>query len=435
MPAADRNPSTTHDCLDEAVEIARAGARPLLLAVSGGRDSMVMLELLVRAVPERIRAVATFDHGTGAHATEAVRLVRARTRELGLELVSARAGTPLSSESAMRTARWAFLRAQGDRFDAQVATGHTLDDQLETVVMRILRDAGARGLAGLFAESTVRRPMLPCRRVDLELWAQQEQVQWVEDPSNRSRRFLRNRVRLDLLPALLAVRPSLEDELLTLSRRAAALRLEVDAFIARHIPCRFAVGTLIVAREALLRYDAQELGLLWPSLAAKAGVTLDRRGTVRLASFTIEGRSGRRIQLSGGVEVIRHRDELRLRRTASGTTGAEHALVDGMRFGDWQFRVATPDDGALAVTLPARARLTVRAWRPGDRMIPAGATAPRRLKGLFRDAGVDATQRHGWPVVLANEEIVWVPGVRRSSAAAARSGRPVVRFVSERLRS
>jgi len=77
-------------------------------------------------------------------------------------------------------------------------------------------------------------------------------------------------------------------------------------------------------------------------------------------------------------------------------------------------------------------RVVVRAWEAGDRMLPHGAAVERRLKGLFRDAGIDAVRRRAWPVVLVDERIVWVPGVRRSSAATVRSGRPMALYRCER---
>jgi tRNA(Ile)-lysidine synthase len=100
--------------------------------------------------------------------------------------------------------------------------------------------------------------------------------------------------------------------------------------------------------------------------------------------------------------------------------------------GAWRFRRgASAKESLWSAALPADAELTARAWRPGDRMTPLGATAPRRVKGLLRDAGIDAARRAGWPVVLAGEEIVWIPGVRRSLAATARSGKPVVQVTCE----
>ncbi len=421
--------------LDATVASAVAEERreTLLLAVSGGRDSMVMMHVIARVAPHIVRAVVTFDHGTGLHASRAAALAQECARTLGFNVVGGRTERVLRSEAELRQARRSFFNAQASELDARVATAHTRDDQLETVVMRILRDTGARGLAALYANTGIARPMIDCSRAAVANWASKHDVKWVEDPSNLSLRFLRNRVRLDLLPALVAARPSLPSELLGLARRAAMLRGEVDSFVWSWVPHRVSDGMLIVAREALLRYDSQGLALIWQSLAARLGVTLDRRGTVRVASFTIEGASGSRIQLSGGVEVVRHRSEFRLRSAVRRSEGTERALTDGLEFGRWRFRRVESVSGPWSAELPAGGRLSVRGWRPGDRMVPDGSPQPRRLKGLFGDAGVDAAERRGWPVVLADDQIVWVPGVRRGTAATARSGRPVVRFACERV--
>jgi tRNA(Ile)-lysidine synthase len=109
------------------------------------------------------------------------------------------------------------------------------------------------------------------------------------------------------------------------------------------------------------------------------------------------------------------------------------SLSGRVRLGDFRFDARDEDVVSLwSAKLPAQKTLTVRAWHPGDRMVPVGGSE-RRVKGLLRDAGVDAASRSVWPVVLADDEIVWVPGVRRSSAASARSGRPVVTYHCERI--
>src|SRR5215210_2476805 len=139
-----------------ADEIARAmsslgACGRVVLAVSGGRDSMVLLDYAARWARAAIAAVATFDHATGPAATRAASLVRLRARALGLPVRSARARKAGRSEAALRVARWDFLDHVAAEHGAHVATAHTRDDQLETVVMRILRGTGARGLAGLCA--------------------------------------------------------------------------------------------------------------------------------------------------------------------------------------------------------------------------------------------------------------------------------------------
>ena len=414
----------------------------VLLAVSGGRDSMVLLDAGVRVARDRIAAVATYDHGTGDAATHAADLVEARASELGVRLLrggEAARGAPLETrptEAMWRDARWRFLTRLAEAEKAVVATGHTRDDQVETVLLRVLRGAGARGLAALAAPTRgVVRPLLGVSRQAVTEYAIARGLRWVDDPTNLSPDYLRNRVRHDLLPALLRVRPSLADELLALADESARLREALDDLVAKQVDVRFENGELVVARDSLVRYDAQELAVLWPVLAARSGVALDRRGTRRLSAFTKEGSNGRRIQLSGGHEVVLHAGELRLRRATTPAIGAAREIEEGLVVGSFRFRIlsAVGSADAWVAELPADRRLTARPWHAGDRMKPAGAESPRRIKRLLREAGIDAAARRGWPVVLADDEIVWVPGVGRALAATVRPGRPVVRVLCERI--
>ena len=160
---------------DEEAAVPRAAASALrgrervVLAVSGGLDSMALLHSVAHAWegPRSGLLVATFNHGTGPHAARAVKLVQARADHLGLKCATGTATASRSREHEWRHDRWAFLRATAKRFAAPVVTAHTLDDQIETIFIRILRDAGPRGLAGLYAESDVVRPFIELRRADL----------------------------------------------------------------------------------------------------------------------------------------------------------------------------------------------------------------------------------------------------------------------------
>ncbi|MBA3578687.1 MAG: tRNA lysidine(34) synthetase TilS [Gemmatimonadaceae bacterium] len=287
----------------------------VVLAVSGGADSMVMLDAARDARSELV--VATFDHGTGPAAKGAADLVRRRCGELGLRCVSGDAARKGTTEESWRRQRWDFLRRVAEGAGAVVATAHTLDDQVETVFMRILRDAGPRGLAGLNARTDVVRPMLGTRRADVIAYAAAAPVEYVDDPSNVRREHLRNRIRLDLLPAISAARPAFAGELLDIAVRAAEWREEVAAAV-DHIGTKaHADGSLYVARRALEPYDQRELAILWPEIAARARVTMDRRGTHRVAAFTIDGATGSSIQLSGGIEVVRTREHFVLRRRSA----------------------------------------------------------------------------------------------------------------------
>jgi tRNA(Ile)-lysidine synthase len=251
-------------------------------------------------------------------------------------------------------------------------------------------------------------------------------------------------VRLDLLPALERVRPGFSRELLAIARRAADWRQEMerlaDAVVARDAMRSVEGEELRVGVRALEELDAPSLAVLWPVLAARRGVTLDRRGTRRLAEFTIIGKPGGAIQLAGEVEVVRRRDEFVLRPLRAHTSIRSRApeaagpppavSLDGTAasLGAWRFEPVsggvTGPEGAWRARLPAGAVLTARPWRAGDRMRVAPGGAARRVKRFFGDARVAGVDRAGWPVVLVDGEIVWIPGVRRAAAATVPSGQP-----------
>jgi tRNA(Ile)-lysidine synthase len=424
--------------IDAAVREAMTRVPRIVLAVSGGRDSMVLMHAAARAAPERISAVVTVDHGTGPAARDAAALVEDTGRSLGLPVIRRAVRARERTEAAWRRVRWAALAREARVRGASIATAHTRDDQIETVLMRVLRQAGARGLAGLASSGTILRPLLAASRAEVAEYAGAHGVPFVDDPTNLDRRYLRNRIRLDILPALARVRPSLPEELADIGDRAAAWRDDVDRALDISVPHERRGDELHVSRSALIAHAPEALRILWPALAARAGVVLDRRGTERLTSFTIEGRRGTRVQLSGGIEVTRHGEQLILRRAIDRRGEAPRRLVDRTAIGAWRFvRVdRLPANGEEWVAaLPVDRPLSVRTWRAGDRIVPSGQRngEARRVKRLLREAGIEAGIRPGWPVVLSGDEIVWVPGVRRGTAATVRSGRPVAVYRCERI--
>ena len=266
---------------------------------------MVLLDAVARLATEAfglrggLRAVATFDHGTGAHARESVALVRRTADALGIPVLGGVARWPDATEAAWRQARWAFLRgAAGEVGAAAIATAHTRDDQLETFLMRTLRGASARGLAGLLAERpAVVRPLVTVSREAVGAYAAACEVRWLEDPSNADLRHLRVRVRRDLLPALDRCSPEVNRHLLAVGERAAGWRQAVEAWAAAQASDFGPAQTLDrdgggVEVAALADWSPAILAVFWPAFAARAGVRLDRRGVARLVAFT-EGVIGR----------------------------------------------------------------------------------------------------------------------------------------------
>lgn len=192
-----------------------AGGR-LLVAVSGGADSLALLIGLSSLAREFALTLvaAHLHHGLrGAEADGDLELVRAHAQWLGVPLVSARVDARaamkrerLSGEAGLRTLRRRFLLAAAARAGCSaIATGHTADDQLETVLMRLARGSGLRGMGGMRPRHGLWiKPMLEATREDVEHDLKRAGVGWREDASNATREYLRNRVRHDVVPALVA---------------------------------------------------------------------------------------------------------------------------------------------------------------------------------------------------------------------------------------
>ena len=397
---------------------------------------MVLLDAAADVARDRVR-VATFDHGTGSDAARAADLVVFRARGLGLQYDRGVAPNRAKSEAELRAVRWTFLNNVASA-GARIATAHTANDQVETVLMRTLRGAGARGLAGLAAPSKVLRPLLAVRREEIVAYARERDIEWIEDASNASMRFFRNRIRHELLPALRIVSPSIDEDLLDLGGRAAKWRRDVDRFIDDQLDvraCHSGAG-LDVGVRGMQGYSVFELRELVPAIVARAGAVLDRRGIVRLAEFARNSRIGARAQLSGAWEVIRSRDALQLRATACGRpTPRPLELSHSTTWAAWRFSPMPSEcvDDMWAASLPADRVIMVRAWQPGDVMSVGTKARPRKVKELLTRAGITGYDRTTWPVVLAGEDIVWIPGVRRSTTTADSAGQLGLSFVCEYL--
>jgi tRNA(Ile)-lysidine synthetase-like protein len=242
----------------------------------------------------------------------------------------------------------------------------------------------------------------------------------------------------------------LAEDLLALADRAAALRRGCLAAVAPQV-LEAGSGRVLARQVTDGTWDADACALYWQTVA----------------DFAMGDRGGRRIPLSGGYEAVHRRETIEIRRCETiASPGARLSTGGETCFGPFRFRpvselhpmhggvhgeiVRAPgrrsgtaaasgvldggDAEAWSTWLPAEATLEVRAWEAGDRMDSSGGR-PRRVKRFFADRRVAAPDREGWPVVVADGEIVWIPGVRRGPAATVRPGRPRVCFVCERLRS
>jgi tRNA(Ile)-lysidine synthase len=423
----------TDQQVERPVELLLAESGPLVLAVSGGIDSMVLLNAAARVGRDGVAVVATFDHGTGPASAAAAAHVARSAADLRFPVVIGRAKELHADEAGWRDERWRFLREVAGASAGTIATAHTEDDHIETVLMRAMRGAGARGLAALYAPSVgVERPLISITRGAIAGYAGKHGISYLEDPTNRSFRHFRNRIRLEILPALLAARPALREELIAVSIAAARWRSELDVIVRELIPpLRAGLDRQRVAAEPLAQLEPDSLRIVLPAILARAGIAMDRRGIDRLVAFVRKSRVGSAVPVSGGWSVRRLDTAFEIARSHDPPAPAPLTAEQPLRWGEWNFRPATDDGSVWSATLPVGGSAVVRSWSPGDRMAIDGGTL-RRVKRLLTDAGIQGSRRAGWPVVVVDGEVRWIPGVRRSDAATARSGGPGASFHSER---
>lgn len=422
-----------------------AAGDSVVVAVSGGADSTALLYLLRQLVPEwdlRLTAVHV-DHRLRAESAAESEHVRRLGARLGIPVTTVAVDVERrgSLEEAARRARYAALEAEADRAGAaRIALGHTLDDQAETVLMRLLEGAGLRGLAGIPAvRGRIIRPLLDVRRRALRAALAEAGLEWIEDPSNQDPVFLRNRIRLAVLPRLHEVHGGdVAPALARVARRARQAVEALEALAARELSRLGTIepdGVVLPRRELaalpgavaaeVLRQAAARLGGRTPLrawahrglrrvLAAPAprravrfgGVSVEVSGTwVRLGVRRPPGLPSRPLVVPGAVALPEIGRVLEARRVA----GASYAVprnADVVAFD--------------AERLPGP--FTVRGRRPGDRFHPFGAPGERRLKSFLIDAGVPRWERDRVPLVEAGGRIVWVAGLRRAAAAPVTAG-------------
>ena len=444
-------------------------ATAVVAGVSGGVDSMVLLHLLRFG---RFRGavslhVAHVDHRMRPHSEEDAARVAKICADWEVDFHLHTAARPVAGEAEGRDLRYAFFEEvrHGLGDGAVTMTAHTADDQAETVLFRIARGSGPRGLGAVHPARPphIVRPLLPFWRRELLAHASEHGVPYRDDPSNLDMRWTRNRLRHAVLPLLEEAVPGAAAALAALAdtsrlhsaaldelldERIAALSTAArtpPATAARSQPAVAALPesaaaspTLSLDRDALVALPDPVLAVLLRRAVTRLGGEPSRAATAQLLRFVRESPSGRRLHPAGGVAVERSLGQIRIRRTdttppPSPRSDAQPAAVLGIGTepgqgsyaqGGWVVEAAWGPEARLGfphVAHFARDRvsfpLALRPWAAGDRMtMPYGR---KKVKKLLLEARMPADLRAGVPVVAdAGGTVRWIPGIAGPFPAA-----------------
>ena len=412
-------------------------APALWLGLSGGLDSMVLLDAIVQLSRQHplppLKAIHV-HHGLHADAdrwtAHCVRECAARKVPLHIERVQLPAGG--SIEELARDARYGV-------FERLLQPGHWLllahhaDDQLETLMFRLLRGTGLRGLAGMPRQRPVGagqllRPLLPWPRRQLEDWARSQQLDWIEDPANADPRYARTALRHELLPQLRQRWPSMPDSLLRLAEHAAEANEVLDERASEDLQAasggvtddwlRYwpsldlaALAALSPARQKnLLRYWLHQHAIRLPdqrhlnSLLEQLGAAADSQPALRVGDAQLHRSSGRLWLLpAGGVPA-----------------GTDQPLAQ------WADTPLAAGNGRLCIRpgnlIAQRAGNWRIGYRRGGEQIKLPGRPTQSLKDLFQQAGIPAWLRPAVPLLYCDEHLVSVAGRWTAEGAGAGTG-------------
>ena len=440
------------------VECGLAIDQPLLIGVSGGPDSLCLLDILDKLGYHLV--VAHFDHCLRQESSQEAALVQAQAGKRGLHYVFGRldvrqfaAQEKLSLEEAARIARYRFLFEQARQSGAQaVAVAHTADDQVETVLMHLLRGTGLSGLKGMSYSSLLLdwdaiiplvRPLLGVWRTEILAYCAQNQLTAVFDPSNADSIFLRNRLRHELIPELEKYNPQLKEALWRMSQTLAAdnavledvmrqtwtenLIEQTKEYVLLSLP-----GLKMLSRGLLRGIIRKAAGGLHSDLSELDFKAIERgveyvdsssaRGRVDLASglYMLKERNQFYIALQGAILADRDWPQIvqgeeftleapaRISLNASWFLESEWVVVADLaeldRVDPFQAWLA-----ADALELPLQIRTLCR----GDRFQPLGMESQSvKLSDFFINEKLPQRARSAWPLFCSQGKIVWVPGFR-----------------------
>ncbi len=408
------------------------GHGSVVVAFSGGLDSSVLLHLarFARAADAPRPVAAHLDHGMRSSSAGDARWVAGICRAWDVPLRAARLGEAPSSEEEARDARYRFLESVRRDVGAElVLTAHHADDQAETVLFRLLRGSGSRGLSGIPAHRgpAVARPLLDLWRADLEAYAREVLLGWREDPTNLDPSFARNALRSTILPDVeRLVSPGARRALVRLADLAGEEEAAWESVLpdlVRPLDPAEVEGGLTFLRAPFLDLHRGVRMRVLRSFARRLGRNLDHAATRRAIRFAESSQSGRAIDLAGaltlGVDLERVAlvgptslaaerpltiDDAGPGRGTAVLGGSPVQVVWGGQELPRSRAAQGFDPGAL------RFPLLVRSRRPGDRIRLAAGT--KKVKKVLLEYRIPPSRRDAVPLLVdAEGDVLWIPGL------------------------
>ncbi len=436
----------------------------VMLCVSGGVDSFVLLDIFlsIREELDLTLSICHLNHNLrGAESERDQKFVEKAAMDLGLPFYTRTLaqgeleggefnGSGGSLQDRAREARYEFFAEAAEKFQAsRIALAHNRDDQAETVLMRIIKGASMKGLRGIpEVRGPYIRPLIESTRASIEAYAKENNVEFVEDSSNESTKYLRNQLRLELIPLLEKdYNPAVKDALSSLSaslkRDYAFIEYEAEKlFESARENSNDEGGGLCLSRKLLIDApEALSTRVFFSAIEEVKGSALDIYA-VHVEAFLkllVSDDPGASLDLPGGLRLRRVYDSVVLDLAADSAPAPDYEVelkVPGITpLGQTgkTFRAeilenipdpksaakdaAFFDLDALIEAGTLDGPVMVRSFRAGDRMTPLGMSGRKKLKDIFVDEKIPRNSRSTVPMLVCGSEVLWAAGIKQSGVA------------------
>lgn len=397
----------------------------LIVAVSGGVDSVVLLDLIAKNNTSKNIIVAHLNHGVRKESQAEAIFVENLAKKYGARYETSKLSLKNPTEENLRNARYKFLRKIKDKYNAKyIVTAHHLNDQAETVILKLIRGVGPTEIWGMKElENDLFRPLLSFSKKEIITYAKKNKLKYVEDKSNLNSKYSRNLIRNSIIPEI----EKINSNFLATIQKEIKLGQELEEFIDKKTKNSLKKVTQnnqidINRFNKLNNYFKKRVvyEMLKTLTPKKDGIYQKNVNEI----LRIINSAGNKITKIGGFTIVKNYDKIIFDFKRQKSNKKSNLVLGGNKYNNWLITLKKsknkkPNKNNILLPLKFEGFLAVRGWKIGDKIETKVGT--KKIQDVFTDAKIPVQDRKIWPIIVMGTKIIWVPGLQASIIAQKKS--------------
>ncbi len=397
----------------------------LIVAVSGGVDSVVLLDLITKNTNSKNIIIVHINHGLRKESLDEAIFVEKLAKKYGIQYETSKLNLKNPTEENLRNSRYKFLRKIKEKYNAKyVVTAHHLNDQAETVLLYLTRGTGPTQIWGMKEiENDIWRPLLSFSKKEIIAYAKDNKLKHITDKSNLDSKYSRNRIRNKIIPEI----NKINENFLTTIQKEIILGQELEYFIKEETKKalkNIASGNTIDLKKFKKLNIFIKKSILFEMLKThtpkKEGIYQKNVNEI----LKIADSSGNKMSKIGGFTVSKNYDKIIFDFKRKKSQKKTHLVLGGNNYNNWSLILSKeknkkPTKNNVLLPIKYENELFVRSWKTGDKISTNIGT--KKIQDIFTDAKIDTESRKNWPIIVFRNKIIWVPKLQASIYALKKS--------------